>query len=297
MGGVVIISILLIGIFYASNIYVENKLPLSFSNIFVSVTIIISAVILVRLAKEVFDNLDQVTDHQSEVAYRGVQISVYLLAFFLVFSVWEIDLSNILLGAGAIGILAALAARQALGAVLSGIIIMATNMFKVGDWLKLEDKFGRVTKITFFNTHFTSHKGEEHIIPNDKITGTTITNMSEKGQYRKDLVVGIDYDSDIERVLDICDNALSELKNDKKEGSIVGVQRTSVKSFDDSSIELSVKIWVKDPTPMSINRAQTEVFKKLHTRFREEDIMIPFPQMTISDRVEEQEEKAITEEE
>lgn len=159
-------------------------------------------------------------------------------------------------------------------------------MFKVGEWLQFEDKFGRVTKITFFNTHFSSHKGEKHIIPNDSLTSKNITNISAVGKYRKDLLIGVDYDCDIEKVIDICNDELADLKSDSTEGSIVGFQPTSVKAFEDSCIELAVKVWVDTPTPMSINKTQTTVFKRIHKRFKEEDIEIPFQQMTVSHRSE-----------
>lgn len=275
-------------VFYVAELYLQNNAPESLSNTLMTIVIVITSIILVNFSRIGFsylhNSVGRLTPHQKEVSYRFIQISVYLTALFLIVTVWKIDVSNILIGAGALGILAGLAARQALSSVLSGIIIMTSNMFKVGEWIQFEDKFGRVTKITFFNTHFSSHKGEKHIIPNDSLTSKNITNISEKGKYRKDLIIGVDYDCDLEQVIGICNNELADLKSDKTHGKIVGFNPASVKEFDDSCIELAVKVWIDSPTPMAINQIQTTVFKRIHSRFKEEDVEIPFQQMTISHR-------------
>jgi len=57
-----------------------------------------------------------------------------------------------------------------------------------------------------------------------------------------------------------------------------------IKDFDDSQVTLAVKMWVDEPRPMAINAAQTTVLAALHKRFGDEDITIPFPQRTVSDR-------------
>lgn len=287
---VVLLICTLSGIVFVTETYIQNNIPQTFSNAVMTVTILFTSILLVRISQIGLRNLhnisDQLTAHQREVSYRFIQISVYLSGSLLIVSVWSIDLSNILIGAGALGILAGLAARQALSSILSGIIIMTSNIFKVGDWIQFEDKFGRVTKITFFNTHFASQKGETHIIPNDSLTSDNITNISSKGKYRKDMIIGVDYTCELEKVIELCNEELSELSGNPNNGSIVGFQQTSIKSFEDSSIELAVKLWIENPTPMVINQTQTKAYKRLHSRFREEDIDIPFQQVTISRRDE-----------
>lgn len=278
------------------NMLLSGQLPEKVSNTIITIAIIIVAVAAVKLSNSILKLIDQYEgkdspyrEHRIELSYRFIQITVYLSAFILIFSTWGIDLSNVLLGAGLLGVIGGLAARQALSSVISGIIIMTTNMFKVGHWLNVEDKFGRVQKITFFNTHINSPQGEKHIIPNDSLTAKNVTNISERGKYRKDLLISIDYDSDISEALEICDETLSELESsdDRKHKAIIGHQRTSVKEFGDSGIQLAIKIWIDNPTPTIINETQTVVFNELHQNLRDSDIPIPFPQMTLSYREEE----------
>lgn len=289
-----VVLILIVGVLgYLSQIAVSQTLtdvPETILKVITTVVLIVFSIVMVQLAAKVLkwvtSRSDGFTAHQEEIFYRFVQITVYLSSLFLIVSsVWEVDLSNVLLGAGVLGVLIGLSARQGLSDVISGVIIMGTNMFRVSDWVEFGDKFGRITKITFFNTHFQSPQGEHHIIPNDKITSQRVTNVS-RGKYRNDLLISVDYDCDLERVIDVCDGVMGELVNSDEVSVISGSRATSIKEFDDSSIVLSVKAWVDNPSPRNLNKSQTIVFTRLHERFQEEDIDIPFPQMTISQRDE-----------
>lgn len=224
--------------------------------------------------------------HQREVAYRFVQLTTVAVAVGLItIAIWEFTVGDVLLGAGVISVLLAIAARKTLGSVLSGVIIMSTDIFRVGDWVKIDERFGRIQHISLFNTQILSPQGETHIFPNDEIATRDITNLGHN-RYRNDVLVGIDYDTDIQHAIDVCNAVLEEL-TEATDNHVDGYHPTSVKSFDDSQITLAVKMWVREPTPRAINQAQTTVLSALQNRFRDEGIQIPFPQRTVSDRTSE----------
>lgn len=282
---------------YISELVLQDKFSTTILNSITTFISVITALGTVRLSvwfihklkSENTENSNEdsvLTDHQAEITHRFIQITVYVgTALFILSYIWKINISNLLVGAGVLGVLVGFSARHALSSVMAGIIIMSTNMYKVKDWVKIGDKFGQVRKITFFNTHFKSPQGEKHIIPNNNITENNITNLTQ-GQYRNDLLVSIDYDTDIKEAISICDEELSTISKSDEENAIVGFHPTSVKEMDSSSIELSVKVWINPPTPSTINQTQTVIFDRIHTRFNEENITIPFPQRTISNRDE-----------
>jgi len=255
------------------------------TNIILSVLIstgAISSVTAIKLLLTILDTRDTVTAHQSEIVYRITQIIVFMSAVLLIINTWNIDVSNVLFGAGVLGIIAGLAARNALSSVLSGIIIMSTDMFRVGHWLKFNGKFGKVEKITFFNTHIVSPQNESHILPNDLVTQEDITNFSGEGAlYRVDLLVSVGYNESVETVLDVCDDQLQKLEEDTSVPIIYRSGETTIKEFDDSGIVLSLKVWIKTPNPYRINKAKTSVIESVHERFKQEEIEIPYPHRKI----------------
>jgi small conductance mechanosensitive channel len=224
-----------------------------------------------------------VTRHQREVVYRFVQLFAFGSAMLVVvLYVWELAITNVLLGAGVTSVVLALAARQTLTSVLSGLVIITTDVFRVGDWVKIDDRFGQITRISFFNTKVTSPKGEQHVFPNDELTAKDITTLGNK-RYRNDVLVGIDYDTDIDQAIGVCDTVLEELTA-VPTNHVDGYHPTTVKDFDDSQVTLAVKMWIDEPAPSAINQAQTTVFARLQQAFADEGIEIPFPQRTVSER-------------
>jgi small-conductance mechanosensitive channel len=193
-----------------------------------------------------------------------------------------LTVSDVLLSAGVITVLLAVAARETLSSVLSGIIIMTTDIFRVGDWVVIDDRFGQIQQISLFNTQIHSPQGETHIFPNDEITTRDISNLAHN-RYRNDVLIGIDYASDIPKAVEVCNAVLEEL-TEAEDNHVDGFNPTSVKSFDDSQVTLAVKMWIRRPNPRAINQAQTTVFSELHQRFQDEDIDIPFPQRVVSER-------------
>lgn len=288
----IFVSVVLIGIIgaigYIAQLSAEGYFVDSdiIPRIVVTLVLFVTTVLVVYLTKYLLSKLEKtgsLTPHQKEISYRFTQFTTYIAVFIIIVAyIWDVNLSSILIGAGALGVILGFATRKILSSVVSGIIIMSTNMFRVGEWIQYNEKFGRIEKITFFHTQIRSPQGEEHIIPNDRVTSTEITNISH-GRYRKDLLVGVDYQSDIKEVIDIVNNELEKL-SEEDDNYISGYQPASVKDFGDSSINISVKIWLNAPTPSVINKAQTEALDKVKKRLESEDVDIPYPQRTVSYR-------------
>ena len=286
VGGTVAILALLVTVWYISQVALSELFPERITRVLITLLLVgisFGTVYVCHWFLNRLEDKDSLTPHQKEISYRFIQISVYVgLCILLISYVWEINLGNILIGAGVLGVIIGFAAQKILSSVFSGIIIMSTDIYRVGDWVEFSDKFGRIQSITFFNTKIQSPQGEKHIIPNDRITSNDITNISQS-RYRKDLMIGIDYSSDIEEAIDVCDDILDSLEKEP-ESKVISYKPTSVREFGNSEITLVVKVWIKHPSPTTINQVQTEVYSAIHTRFRQEGITIPFPQRTVSER-------------
>lgn len=265
---------------------VETDLAGIVSRVVHTVATLLVAAAVVRAADDsliLLETESVFTPHQTEVAYRAAQVAAFGgAAALVVVGVWGVSLTNVLLGAGVTSVVVALAARQTLSSVFAGLTLISTDVFRVGDWVKIDSRFGKIEQISLFNTTMESPRGETHVIPNDEVITRDITNLG-KGRYRNDVLVGVAYETDIEHATGVCDEVLTELTDDD-ETNIDGYQPTTVKDFDDSQITLAVKMWVDEPKPMAINRAQTAVLAGIQDRFDEEDITIPFPQRTFVER-------------
>jgi len=226
--------------------------------------------------------VDRITEHQEEVVYRVGNLAIIALTVATVLTVWGIDLSGLLVGAGFLGIVVGLAARQTLGSLIAGLVLMFARPFTIGDWVEVGDKEGIVTKITVFNIRLETFDGESIIIPNDRVSDTAVVNRSERGRLRVRVDVGVDYETDPERAQDVALDAI----DDVDAVASTPPPQAVPKAFGDSAVVVELRFWIDRPTPQQKWRATASVVRAVKRAYDEAGIKIPFPQRELSGRAE-----------
>jgi small-conductance mechanosensitive channel len=255
-------------------------------NVAFTLVVFVGTHVLVRFAKRMLSELQDtshaVSGHQREVTLRLTQVILWSLAFIVVLGVWDFDLSGLLVGAGFLGIIVGMAARQTLGAMLAGFVLMFARPFEIGDWVEIGEEEGIVTDITIVNTRIQTFDGEYVMIPNDVVSGNTIINRTRKGRLRIEVEVGVDYDTDVDRAAAVAKSAL----DDVDDILTVPTPQVITKRFDDSAVVLGVRFWIDKPSSRRRWRARTAVIQRVKAAFEAEGIKIPFPQRELMGREE-----------
>ena len=222
------------------------------------------------------------TDHQQEIVIRMGQIVILLFGALVMLGLWGIELQGLLVGAGFLGIVVGLAARQTLGSLIAGFVLMFSRPFTIGDWVEIGGEEGIVTDITIINTRLENFDGEVVVMPNDRVSNEAIINRSKRGVLRLMIDVGIDYDSDPEHAKSVALEAIKEVNSvaDGPPPQIVP------KSFGDSAIVLEMRFWIDHPTPPRKWNAISGVVTNVKEAFEREGIKIPFPQRELTGRAE-----------
>lgn len=243
------------------------------------------SVFIKQLYSELLGDSNAVSEHQREVTYRVTQLVLYTTAVLVVFGVWDQNLGGLLIGAGFAGIVLGMAARQTLGNVLSGFVLMFSRPFEVGDWIEIDSDTGIVTDITIINTRIRTFDGEYIIFPNNVVRDQAVTNRSETGRLRIEVEVGVDYDNDTEQARATAREAVDGIDR------LLTVPTPSViiKEYGDSAIVLGVRGWIDNPSSQRRWRAKTDMIEAITAAFEREGIKIPFPQRELSDRPEDTE--------
>jgi small-conductance mechanosensitive channel len=220
---------------------------------------------------------DQITAHQQQLLTRIMQVGLLVVAGLTVLGIWGVNLGGLLVGAGFLGIVVGMAARQTLGSLIAGFVLMFSRPFEIGDWVEIGDEEGFVTDITIMNTHMRNFDGEFVVIPNDRVGNVAVTNRSREGRLRIRMEVGIGYDDDAERAAEVAREVLEGL--DRIENN--PPPHVVPSAFGDSAIVLDLRYWIAPPTPQGRWRSRADVVNAIQRRFDEEDITIPFPQRTV----------------
>ena len=221
-----------------------------------------------------------ITEHQREIIYRVTQLVLYTIAGLAVVSLFTNDPSSLLVGAGFVGIVVGMAARQTLGAVLAGFVLMFSRPFEVGDWVEIDDREGTVTEISVFNTRIQTFDGEYVMLPNDQVSGSAIVNRTRKGRLRVEVEVGVDYEDDPARAAEVVHDAVRGLD----EVLSIPTPQVVAKRFADSAVVLGVRVWIDNPSARRMWRARTAVIESVKAALEREGVSIPFPQRTLSGR-------------
>lgn len=204
-------------------------------------------------------------------------ISFYVIMAFVILAVLGqvgIETTSLIAAIGAAGLAIGLALQGSLTNFAAGIIIIISRPFLVGDWVEFDGYSGYILEIELLTTTLKTIDNRTVVIPNGKITEGDLVNYSTQGMLRLDLVVGVDYSTDIDRVKALFREVL--LSNSlvlKSPEPSVGLLEMA-----DSSLNFAVRPWVKPADYLSLQLTLQEEIKK---QLDQAGINIPFPQRDI----------------
>jgi len=165
-----------------------------------------------------------------------------------------------------------LAMQGVLGNLVSGLLIIFTKPFRVGEYIEVAGNYGQVTVVELFSTTLVHPDRSRVIIPNRKISGEILHNYGTIRQH--DIRVGVAYDTNLPAAMMLIQEVLtgnSRLLKDPAPYVAVG-------SFGDSSIEILIRPW----SPVAeFGLAAAEIKLAIVESFRSRKVTIPFPQREV----------------
>jgi small-conductance mechanosensitive channel len=201
------------------------------------------------------------------------------IVIFTVLTILNLDkaVTSILAGAGILGLALAFAFQDIAANFMSGIFISFRKPLKVGDIVQIKEYMGKVKVINLRDTVLETFQGKTVIIPNKEVFQNPIENYTILQKRRFDLNVGVSYGDDLEKVRDITLNAISDIEGLSKEDEITVI----FVEFGDSSVNLSIRMWINTPEQSVYNKVGSEAIIKIKKAYEANDIMIPFPIRTL----------------
>ncbi|MFE1646302.1 mechanosensitive ion channel domain-containing protein [Microbacterium sp. P01] len=92
--------------------------------------------------------------------------------------VWDADVGGLIATLGVTSIVIGLALQGAVGGVISGLLLLFEQPFKIGDWLSVAGVEGRVVEVNWRAVHIDTGSGIQ-IVPNSTLSGASFTNKSQ----------------------------------------------------------------------------------------------------------------------
>ncbi|MER7055589.1 mechanosensitive ion channel family protein [Streptomyces sp. NPDC000351] len=246
-------------------------------------TMLLIFVVTVSAARVVAGLVRTVTLSRSGVAGSATifvnitRILVLSIGFLVMLQSVGISIAPLLTALGVGGLAVALALQDTLANLFAGVHILASKTVQPGDYIQLSSgEEGYVEDINWRQTTVRELSNNLVVIPNGQLAKSNMTNFMRPEQQMTILVqVGVSYDSDLEHVERVTTEVVAEVMTEITGAVPEHEPAVRFHTFGDSRIGFTVILGVGEFSDQY--RIKHEFIKRLHRRYREEDIRIPAP--------------------
>ncbi|MCF7918949.1 MAG: mechanosensitive ion channel family protein [Candidatus Cloacimonetes bacterium] len=206
-----------------------------------------------------------------------VKIVYYLLITIIItwfLSTLGIKLSGLIVAGGFLGIIIGFASQSIVGNLVSGFFLSIERPMKIGNAVNIDGSIGIVEDINIISTKLRTWDGLDIRIPNEKVFTSSIINYVSNIARRFEYSIGIRYSDDAGRAIDVIRELLLEepfvLKNP---APLIFVEK-----LDDSSVNISVKIWAPITEWYGL---YMRLLWQIKIELEKSDIQIAYPQIVV----------------
>ncbi|OBT16968.1 mechanosensitive ion channel protein [Vibrio sp. UCD-FRSSP16_10] len=203
-----------------------------------------------------------------------VSKAVTFIGLLIALSQVGINLGPLLTGFGVAGVIIGFALQDTLSNFASGLMILIYRPFDVKDLVQVAGIQGTVSHMSLVSTTIRTLDNQTLVIPNNKIWGDVINNMTSERVRRVDMVFGIGYADDFDFAKKIAIQVLENHDRVLKHPEL----NVRVHTLNESSVDLIVRPWVRTDDYWDVYWDVTEEMKR---QFDANGITIPFPQRDV----------------
>ena len=203
-------------------------------------------------------------------------VRLVLMVFVIIAAIGAVGIQTTSLIAvlGAAGLAVGLDLQGSLSNFAAGVLIVLFRPYKVGDFVEAAGISGAVVSVQILTTILKTGDNKQVIVPNSQIMDSVITNYSTNETRRVDMMVGVSYDDNLDKVRKTIEEIIAADDRILEEPAC----QIAVSELADSSVNFVVRPWVQTADYWAVMFGLTETIKK---RFDEEGISFPFPQQDV----------------
>ena len=214
--------------------------------------------------------------------FKGLtNFAIFSLGILFILQSFGISITPLITALGVGGLAVSLALKDTLSDLFGGINILLSKTMQEGDYVQLDNGYqGYVENVGWRYTTIRERANNIISIPNSVLSGSISKNFSSMDSaFRVPIQIGVSYDSDLDHVekvaLEVANDLYENLECISKSYKPV----IRFREFADSSINFF--IYFQGKNFGDHNTIMNSYIKKLHKRFREEKIDIPYPIRTL----------------
>ncbi|MEZ5714724.1 MAG: mechanosensitive ion channel [Paracoccaceae bacterium] len=217
------------------------------------------------------------------LAQKAAEIAIFGVAFLLLMNIMGISLTSLAVLGGAIGVGIGFGLQQIASNFVSGVILLLEGQATVGDYVELDGgEAGTIVKMMARATILETYDGRWIVVPNEHFITTRVVNYSDAGSAnRYEAAFSVSYDTDINRVPEIIEEAVGKLDFVLSGGEGGEMDPDcELRGFGDSGIDFAVEFWVNGIDD-GRNKFTPKVLFAVWNALKDNGIEIPYPHRVI----------------
>ena len=260
--------------FFRSNIW---NIILFFAVLFIGIAVV---KIIINIMNRVL-NKAKMEKIAQQFIMGAVKIALYLILVLALLSIIGIEVTGIITALSALILAVGMALQSNIANLANGVIIVATKMFKKGDWISVNGVSGGVVDINFFFTTINTSDNKRVTIPNSAIVNGEVENAGANKTRRVDFTFSVAYETDVELVKKIIIDVM------KSNGKVIDNDKNTpfcrLKTLGASSIDFFANCWVDSEDYWDV---YYYVVENVYNEFKRNEISIPYNQLEIRNRTD-----------
>lgn len=193
------------------------------------------------------------------------------VGLMIVLSALGVDITPLFAIFGGGAFIIAFAMQETLGNLAAGLMIMINRPFDEGDYVSIAGLGGTVKHVSIVSTEIVTPDNQIIVIPNSKVWGDVITNVTASNTRRVDMIFGIGYGDSIEKAQSVLEDVVSAHPLVLQDPAPV----VRVNELADSAVNFIVRPWTKTADYWTV---YWDLHRAVKEAFDARGISIPFPQ-------------------
>ncbi len=257
----------------------NQALLLSYAvNIVAAIAIIVVGMIVARIISNAVNRVMRARHIDATVAdFLSALVRYGVIAFTLIAALGRVGVqtASVIAVLGAAGLAIGLALQGSLSNLAAGVLLVTFRPFRSGEYVDLGGVAGTVLQVQIFSTTLRSADGRMVVIPNGKIIANNIINFSREPVRRNEFIIGVAYDSDIEKVKQLLTNIIESDDRILKDREMT----VRLNELGASSINFVVRVWSNSG---DLQNVYWDVLERVKRDFDANGISFPYPQMDVN---------------
>ncbi|MFA6087975.1 mechanosensitive ion channel family protein [Mucilaginibacter sp.] len=202
-----------------------------------------------------------------------IKLAVFAVGFLLAVTASGFPLDKITIIISAFGIGIGFGLQNIVNNLVSGLILAFEKPIQIGDIIEVDNRSGTIMEIGIRSSKIATSDGAEVIIPNGDLISHHVINWTLSNNNRRiELIIGVAYGSDIEKVKAL----LTDLLCNSEDIMDNPAPLIFVHNLNESSVDFRLLFWAADiNTWLSL---KSRILTDIYLAFAKEGIEIPFPQ-------------------